>query len=81
MTFIEFKDIDRKPLHTRIQDPGTAALQLNVKDLDALLKTLKDAGYPALAPDGQPVTLGGRTRIAYVRDPNNLYLELVQRGQ
>ena len=26
MAFMEFKDIDRKPLHTRIQDPGTAIL-------------------------------------------------------
>ncbi len=33
VTFIEFKDIDRKPLHTRVQDPGTAILQLNVRDL------------------------------------------------
>ncbi len=24
MAFMEFKDIDRKPLHTRVQDPGTA---------------------------------------------------------
>ena len=79
MTFIEFKDIDRKPLHTRIQDPGTAILQLNVRDLDGLLKALKSAGYPAISPDGQPVTIGAGVRFAIVRDPNNLYLELIQR--
>jgi catechol 2,3-dioxygenase-like lactoylglutathione lyase family enzyme len=79
MTFIEFKDIDRKPLQTRVQDPGTAILQLNVRDLDGLVRKLKDAGYPAVSPDGQPVTIGGSTRIAIVRDPNNLYLELIQR--
>jgi lactoylglutathione lyase len=79
MTFIEFKDIDRKPLHTRVQDPGTAILQLNVRDLDGLLKSLKAAGYPAISPDGQAVTIGAGTRFAIVRDPNNLYLELVQR--
>src|SRR5713226_2723739 len=27
MTLIEFRDIDRKPLHGRVQDPGTAILQ------------------------------------------------------
>jgi catechol 2,3-dioxygenase-like lactoylglutathione lyase family enzyme len=79
MTFIEFKDIDRKPLQTRVQDPGTAILQLNVRDLDGLLKTLKAAGYPAVSTDGQGVTIGGTARIAIVRDPNNLYLELIQR--
>jgi len=79
MTFIEFKDIDRKPLQTRVQDPGTAILQLNVRDLDGLVKTLKAAGYPTVSPDGQPVTIGGSTRIAIVRDPNNLFLELIQR--
>lgn len=80
-TFIEFKDIARNPLHTRVQDPGTSILQLNVKDMDALLKTLKAAGYPAVSPDGQPVIIGGATRYALVRDPNNIYLEFIQRGQ
>lgn len=78
-TFIEFKDVVRNPLRTRVQDPGTTILQLNVKDLDALLKTLKAGGYPAISPDGQPVTIGGAARFAIVRDPNNIYLELIQR--
>jgi hypothetical protein len=66
-------------LQTRVQDPGTAILQLNVRDLDGLLKTLKAAGYPAVSTDGQGVTIGGTARFAIVRDPNNLYLELIQR--
>src|SRR5262249_25220240 len=44
MTFIEFKDIDRKPIRTRVQDPGTAIIQLMVRDLDSLLNTLKAGG-------------------------------------
>jgi hypothetical protein len=43
------------------------------------VKTLKAAGYPAVSPDGMAVTIGASTRIAIVRDPNNLYLELIQR--
>src|SRR5271170_2686273 len=31
IAFMEFKDIDRKPLHTRTQDPGTAILQVAVR--------------------------------------------------
>jgi hypothetical protein len=40
---------------------------------------MKVGGYPAISPDGQPVTIGG-ARFALVRDPNNLYLELIQRA-
>jgi len=76
ITFIEFKDIDRKPLHTRLQDPGTALLQLRVRDVDALVKTLKAAGAEIISAGGEPVTRGN-LRLAIVRDPNNLFLELI----
>ena len=44
MTFIEFKDIDRRPLNPRVQDPGTAILQLLVRDMDSVLRTVKANG-------------------------------------
>lgn len=78
ITFIEFKDIDRKPLHTRVQDPGTAILQLNVRDLGTLLPKLKAAGFTVVSSGGQPVDLGG-TKLVLVRDLNNLFLELIER--
>jgi catechol 2,3-dioxygenase-like lactoylglutathione lyase family enzyme len=76
ITFIEFKDIDRKPLHTRLQDPGSALLQLRVRDVDALVKKLKADGAEIISAGGEPVTRGN-TRLAIVRDPNNLFLELI----
>jgi len=76
ITFIEFKDIDRKPLHTRVQDPGTALLQLRVRDLDGLLPKLKEGGGTIVSTGGEPVSVGN-LRIAIVRDPNNLFLELM----
>lgn len=76
ITFIEFKDIDRKPLHTRLQDPGTALLQLRVRDVDALVKKLKAEGVEIISAGGEPVTRGN-LRLAIVRDPNNLFLELI----
>ena len=79
MTFIEFQGIDRKPLHTRVQDPGTAILQLTVRDVDALLPKLKAAGATIVSVGGEAVNVGDKLRIAIVRDPNNLFLELVQR--
>ena len=78
MAFLEFKDIDRKPLRTRFRDPGTAVLQLRVRDADAVMKTLKAAGGEAVSADGQAVNLGTAMRLALVRDPNNLFLELIQ---
>lgn len=76
ITFIEFADIERKPLHTRLQDPGTALLQLRVRDVDALVKKLKAGGAEIISAGGEPVTRGN-LRLAIVRDPNNLFLELI----
>jgi catechol 2,3-dioxygenase-like lactoylglutathione lyase family enzyme len=81
--FPQFKDIDRKPLHTRLQDPGTALLQLEVRNVDSVLKTLKAAGVEVISVGGEPVEVPisatVKLHIAIVRDPNNLFLELVQR--
>lgn len=81
--FPQFKDIDRKPMHTRLQDPGTALVQLEVRNVDAVLKTLKAAGVEVVSVGGEPVEVpissSVKLHIAIVRDPNNLFLELVQR--
>jgi hypothetical protein len=81
--FPQFKDIDRKPLHTRLQDPGTTVLQLEVRNVDNVLKTLRTAGATVVTVGGEPVEVtsstGATLRIAIVRDPNNLFLELIQR--
>jgi predicted enzyme related to lactoylglutathione lyase len=76
LSFIEFKGIDRKPMHTRVQDPGTAILQLRVRDVDAAVNKLKAGGATVISAGGEPVTLGNR-KLAIVRDPNNLFLELL----
>ncbi len=76
VTFIEFKGIDRKPMQTRVQDPGTAILQLKVRDVDDAVKKLKAGGATVISTGGEPVTLGTR-KLAIVRDPNNLFLELL----
>jgi catechol 2,3-dioxygenase-like lactoylglutathione lyase family enzyme len=77
---IEFRQIDRKPLGARLQDPGIAMLQVMVRDVDALLKTLKAGGASVVTLGGEPVNMGP-LRIVVVRDPNNLFLELIQRPQ
>jgi len=78
ITFIEFKDIDRKPLHTRTQDPGTAILELNVRDVDALVAKLKAGRATVVSVGGEAVQFT-KARIALVRDPDNLFLQLIDR--
>jgi hypothetical protein len=51
-----------------------------VRDLDGLLKKLKAGGAAVMSPDGEAATLGA-IRLAVVRDPNNLFLELIERPQ
>jgi predicted enzyme related to lactoylglutathione lyase len=77
-TLIEFKNIARTPLTGRVQDPGTALLQLRVRDVDGLVKKMKAAGVPVVTVGGEAVEIRPGLRIAIVKDPNNLMLELIQ---
>jgi len=77
MTLIEFKNVERRPLTGRTQDPGTAILQLRVSDVTALTAKMKAAGARVITTGGAPVQIGN-LKIALVRDPNNLLLELMQ---
>jgi catechol 2,3-dioxygenase-like lactoylglutathione lyase family enzyme len=79
-TLIEFKNIERKRLSGRTQDPGTTVLQLIVKDVAALTAKLKAGGVAIVSTDGVPVQVAPGLKIAIVRDPNNLLLELVERA-
>jgi len=79
-TLIEFKNIDRKELSGRTQDPGTTVLQLTVRDVAALAKKLKAAGVPIVTTGGEPVQFAPGLKILIVKDPNNMLLELVERA-
>ncbi len=78
LNFIEFQNIDRHTLYTRVQDPGTALVQLRVRGLDALLKKVKAGGAAVVSVGGEPVEVGTFGRIAIARDPNNLFLEMIE---
>ena len=79
-TLIEFKNIERKELSGRTQDPGTTVLQLVVRDVAALTAKLRAAKVPIVTTGGEPVQVGPALKIAIVRDPNNMLLELVERA-
>jgi len=77
---VEFKDIDRKPVQPRIQDPGAVRLILIVRDLNALLARLKTQGVPVVTVGGAPVTLAGSepARAVMIKDPDGFFIELIQ---
>ena len=79
---IEFRGVDRQSVQGRIQDPGSTRLQLQVRDLDAAIRAVVDAGGGVVSTGAAPVELpagrGATTRAAIVRDPSNLFLVLIQ---
>ena len=85
LQFIEFKDTERKTVRSDIQDPGSTRLQLQVKDLDAAIKAVVGAGGHVVSSGEMPVQLpagrGGTIRAAVVRDPDNLFLVLIEQAQ
>ena len=83
LEFIEFKGVgETQSLPSRVQDPGSYRLQLNVRDIDETLAVLKQAGSRVISTGGSAVrmTLGSIPwRLAVVQDPNNLFLVVQQR--
>ncbi|MEP7306788.1 MAG: VOC family protein [Acidobacteriota bacterium] len=79
---IDFKGLDRRAVRGRIQDPGSTRMQLQVKDVDAAIAAIKQAGGVVVSTGGTTVELPGRgsatTKVAIVRDPDNLFLVLLQ---
>jgi hypothetical protein len=66
-------------LKGRVQDPGTAILQLRVRDVAALTARLKASGVPIVTTGSAPVDVG-KVKISLVRSPDNLLLEFLQAG-
>jgi catechol 2,3-dioxygenase-like lactoylglutathione lyase family enzyme len=78
---MDFKDIDRKTVHGRIQDPGSTRIQLQVRDVDAAIAVLKQAGGAVQSTGGTSMELPAgpnKIKVAMVRDPNDLFVVLIQ---
>ncbi len=77
---VELKDIDRKAVRPRPQDPGGTTLVLLVRDINAAFAPLKRAGAPIVTPGGEPFAFGpnNRARGIVVRDPDGHFVELLQ---
>jgi hypothetical protein len=72
--FVEFKGVDRTPLRMRIQDRGAARLQLPAQNVDALVASMKSAGFKVVSQGGVAVPIPPNFKGALVADPNNFFL-------
>jgi hypothetical protein len=75
--FVEYKGMDRQTLHPGIHDPGAGVLRLLVRDVDALLKTLKAAGVPVASAGGEVVAIAPDRHFVILGDPNHFFFQLV----
>jgi catechol 2,3-dioxygenase-like lactoylglutathione lyase family enzyme len=73
----EFKDVSGSPVRLRIQDPGAPQLQLRVRDLDALIQRVKEAGYVFVSVGAKPIQRAFG-RFVFVLDPNGVLVEFVE---
>ena len=82
LEFMEFMGVDRRTVRGTVQDPGSTRLQLRVRDLDAAISAVVRAGGAVISSGGKPVELpagrGGAIKAAMVRDPDNLFLVLIE---
>src|SRR5688572_22713351 len=82
--FIDFRGVDRKTVPGRIQDFGSTRVQLRVRDIDAAIAAFTRFGGQVVSTGGRPLALpaGNSTlEVAIVRDPNNLFVVLIETPQ
>jgi catechol 2,3-dioxygenase-like lactoylglutathione lyase family enzyme len=75
---LELKGVDRKPLRTQLQDPGSTRMQVRVRGLDAIVEKMKGLGSHIVAKEGTPVKVMPNLIVAVMPDPNNLFLTLLE---
>jgi catechol 2,3-dioxygenase-like lactoylglutathione lyase family enzyme len=79
--FLEFKGSDRKSVHSRLQDPGSAVLRLVVRDVDTVVKKLASSDVKVASAGGDVITLpagNGTIRAAITSAPDNLFVQVLQ---
>lgn len=81
---IEFRNMERHQYIHQLHDAGSSHLVLVLRDLDAVVKTLSDAGVLVVTAGGQPIevpVLYGaheKKRAIIVRDPDGYPVELIE---
>jgi catechol 2,3-dioxygenase-like lactoylglutathione lyase family enzyme len=84
LEFLEVTGVDRKPLHTRIEDPGSTRFQLFVRNLEQAMSMFQSAGPFAVVSNSGKILADGRwekgaivrgnSRWETIRDLNNVFI-------
>jgi catechol 2,3-dioxygenase-like lactoylglutathione lyase family enzyme len=77
-SFVQFKDIDAKPVGLRIPDPGAPAIGFEVRDLSAAVAAIKSSGGSVVTTGNGRIETPTGDAIAFTRDPNGILVELAQ---
>lgn len=78
---VDFEGADRRAVRGRLQDPGSTRMQLRVSDIDAAVAAFERAGGEVVSTGGTPLELpvpNGSIKVAIVRDPDNLFVVLIE---
>jgi catechol 2,3-dioxygenase-like lactoylglutathione lyase family enzyme len=76
--FLEFKGVERTPLTSRIQDPGSVRIQMMVRGIDEVMAGMSRAGARVVSDNGQKATLPPNFWGVMTAGPDNLFLSLLE---
>ena len=74
----EFKGVERTPLQTRLQDPGSVRLQVMVRGINEVTAAITRAGGAILSDGGVRASLPPNLWGITVRMPDNVYMSLLE---
>jgi catechol 2,3-dioxygenase-like lactoylglutathione lyase family enzyme len=78
----EFTSTARRSAQPNLQDPGTATLSLQIRDMDRMLANLKSARTTIVTAGGAPVNPSDNPNSKLlellIRDPDGFFVQLVQ---
>lgn len=75
---LEFTGLEGAPLRSRIQDPGSARIQLRVRQIHTVLGMVTAMGSRAITTSDKPVPVPPDLLGVIVPDTDNLYLTLIE---
>jgi catechol 2,3-dioxygenase-like lactoylglutathione lyase family enzyme len=78
---MDYKGVDRKTVRGDLKDFGSTRIQMQVRDIDAAVAALTKAGGTFVSTGGKPLELptpNGALKVGIVRDPDNLFIVLIQ---
>ena len=78
LEFIEFANVDRRPLKMKIQDRGAARLQLRAQNIGAVVDAARSAGLRIDTQGGKATPIPPNFLGALVADPNNFFVSLFE---